>query len=559
MNPSGSAQVIGAQVDPGATSAEFFLLAGGIHQQPVTVVVTAASMFRAPHPVVQVTTNFTIQPLVPTIVFDRAEATDGDFIFAMITFNDNEGAFIGLETSPPGILVTIGSENNVFAIDGSGGTVLFQVGEVEQPTPVTVTAVVTNSPFFGQRGATGSATVTVCPPAGCSPPEPTLRLRAAIGNGSLEPAQGVSSPQGAPATAHFPLGSSFRIAAFDENGNAVNSAFSLQAAIVEAGVEPGALFPDVVALQYTASQPNEAGFQAVHRGTVALSIVPADPNIAPALLNIVVENPQSLGTANPQFDSIIHDISHSRGVPPQYIKAIAHHESGGTFNGLSYRYEPIGPSTGDLDVISRGLDLRLQAPYRDYRIATADFYGPSDPPLSQGPDILPDDINPRSLYFITRPDCQIPGSVLIVRRQIRPCDAFVGADEVYFDNPRQNWSQGSRARQVQTNPTLLNFTAQTGLASSYGLMQVMYVTAIGRLKWAGITGNVQFPAGLKNPSFLFTSPAITKTHASSSGALRSNASSRRSPNVKKRWTHYTSWSRFSVELHTCDRSHWFSE
>ncbi len=386
-NPS-VGQVITTTLTPGATSMEFFFSVGNITPQPITVVVTAASMFRFPHPVVQVSTSLTIQPLIPTITFDRAEATDGDFILATITLNDNEGAFIGLETSHPAFLAPIGSENSLFKIDGSSGTVLFQVGEVEQPTPVTVTAVITDASFF-RRGATASTTLTVCPPAGCSP-EPSLRIRAAIGNGSLEPPQGVISPQSAPANAHFPLGSSFRIAAFDENGNPVSSAFSLQAATVEAGVEPGALFPGLVALKYTTTQPNEATFQALHRGTVNLQVVPDDPNIEPALLNIVVEEPVSLGATHTAFDALVLTFAHKRGIPPHFIKGQIERESG--FNARSWRYEPIA-SDGDLGQVSRGRTppLREIAPFSSYRLATA----LDDGALSQGDMLLPADIAPR--------------------------------------------------------------------------------------------------------------------------------------------------------------------
>jgi hypothetical protein len=312
----------------------------------------------------------------------------------------------------------------------------------------------------------------------------------------------VSDPADASADAHLPLGGGFTVGLISEQGDPISASFTLGAATVSPPIDATALFPDRVVLEYSQAGTEIASFQAVHLGSVVLTMAPQDSSLPAAQVNLLVENPRTLGTTNGQFDSIIIELAHSRGLLPQYIKAIAHHESAGTFDGRSYRYEPIGPSVGDLDVISHGLNLRVQAPYRDYRLATADYYGPSDRPLSEGADILPDDINPRALYFITRPDCEIPGSVQLVRRRIKPCDRFVGADEIYFDNRSQNWWRGRRGQDVQDNPTLLSFTAQTGLASSYGLMQITYVTAIG-FDWPGITGNMQFRSGLKNPSFLF--------------------------------------------------------
>jgi hypothetical protein len=211
-----------------------------------------------------------------------------------------------------------------------------------------------------------------------------------------------------------------------------------------------------------------------------------------------------LGTAHTDLDEPIASVSHAKGVLPQYIKAVARQESGGTFNRTAYRYEPIGPYTGDLDVISHGQNLRLESPYADYRLATSPNYGDSDPALTQGGNIDPADIDVRNIYYINRPDCSIPGSTAVVTRHVQPCDTYVSAGEIYFANPRQNWSIGSKGRLVEANPALLEFTAQTGLASSYGLMQVMYITAIQKLTWQGTSDETRgHPAGSKNPSFLF--------------------------------------------------------
>jgi len=310
---------------------------------------------------------------------------------------------------------------------------------------------------------------------------------------------------GSPLSAHFPLGAEFTFALQDTQGNAIPSSYSLGTASLAASVDADAVFPGLAALQYSNQpEPSSAQFQAVHLGSVPLTITPTGGTTPPVNLTILVEAPASLGTAHTEFDELIGSVSHAKGVLPQYIKAVAHHESVGTFNRNSYRYEPIGPNTGDLDVVSHGQNLRLQAPYKDYRLATSPNYGASDPPLTQGTNIDSGDIDVRNTYYIMRADCSIPGSTAVVHRHIKPCDSFVGADEIYFANHDQNWWTGSKGLLVYDNPLLLNFTAQTGLASSYGLMQVMYVKAVQDLRWQGITDASRgHAAGSKNPSFLF--------------------------------------------------------
>ena len=138
----------------------------------------------------------------------------------------------------------------------------------------------------------------------------------------------------------------------------------------------------------------------------------------------------------------------------------------------------------DMNLISAGpQNLRTRLPYSLYRLATSDG-------LLQGSSILPADISPRSVY-----DILVNG----VTRPIASTDALVSATNIYNTNDgTQHWSTSSpkRAALVAQNPALLQFTAQTPLAASYGLFQVLYSTAIGPLGWTGI-------AGAQNPSYLF--------------------------------------------------------
>ena len=177
-------------------------------------------------------------------------------------------------------------------------------------------------------------------------------------------------------------------------------------------------------------------------------------------------------------------LAHERGIPPHFLKAQVRQEAGPSFDPEAYRYEPLSV---DLASISAGLDQRIKAPYSLYRLATADG-------LIQGSDIVFADITPRSIYSIIR------GRVL---RPIAPSDTLVSALEIYQNNDAVNrWSTFSpaRARLVSKDPTLLAFTAQTPLAASYGLLQILYRTAIDVMNWPGVDGH-------RNPSLLFDTSA----------------------------------------------------
>lgn len=93
------------------------------------------------------------------------------------------------------------------------------------------------------------------------------------------------------------------------------------------------------------------------------------------------------------------------------------------------------------------------------------------------------------------------------------CDADVTAREIFDDNDkREGWSKHNPrwARVVDEFRTifgvdLLAFNAQTTIAGSYGLMQMLYATAIAPMNWQ----QAQSHAGTAevNPSYLFDTNA----------------------------------------------------
>jgi len=142
-----------------------------------------------------------------------------------------------------------------------------------------------------------------------------------------------------------------------------------------------------------------------------------------------------------------------------------------------------------------------------YRFPT----GLNDGNLSRGDQLLDADIEPRSegmepLRF------RDPQTGVI--RTLTLNDPFPTAEELFrINDAAQNWcDKASKPRCIafRINPGQLNFVGQTALASSYGLMQVLYETAVATLRWPGIN------TGARNPSYLFDTAA---NRASGGGSL----------------------------------------
>lgn len=316
--------------------------------------------------------------------------------------------------------------------------------------------------------------------------EVPLAIRGGTGSGPLDPST-VSKPiDKDEIDAQFPLGAQFflQLVKTDQAGKEqiIDSTFDLNGASIAPTIATATLFPNRVVVEFDRSSKSTIKFfQAVHLGKVSLTITPIDKTVDPVTVQITISLPASLGTAQNAYDSALVDFGHRRGIPPHLLKGQVKQES--AFNANAYRYEPL---SSDLAYISRGMDLRTHLPYSLYRLATEDG-------LAQGIQILPADISPRSKYFIV-----VDGR----RRNILDSDEFVSAIDIYTANDANaHWSTKSppRARRVAANPALLAFTAQTSVSASFGLLQILYPTAIAPMGWTGINGS-------KNPSNLFDTP-----------------------------------------------------
>ncbi|MEW6104321.1 MAG: transglycosylase SLT domain-containing protein, partial [bacterium] len=170
------------------------------------------------------------------------------------------------------------------------------------------------------------------------------------------------------------------------------------------------------------------------------------------LTTITVIRPARLGNTNNQYDVLIINAANANGIPPQLLKAQIHQESGANFNPNAYRYEPdydylyiSGPGNNDL----------FENPYFHYRVGGKRVDGTTFPS---------GDRLPSNYLEITRvnssPDVNVENT--------NPNDGFgLSAWELVDNNPRQKWKRPPN-----------NFTAQLVIAASYGLLQVMYPTAV---------------------------------------------------------------------------------
>ena len=190
---------------------------------------------------------------------------------------------------------------------------------------------------------------------------------------------------------------------------------------------------------------------------------------------ITVSRPTRLGTTdgtityngqNTDLDALIIKYAGKYGVPPHYLKAQISREAkrtNGRFDPSSYRYEPVTLDYKRVSVNEVGSSpdvanyILETSPYSLFRLATPAERG--HVALSQGTSLTSQDIDVRNIY--NRSDLNL--------------DGYLSAQEYVTNNPSQNWNN--------TQSYNLQFTAQTSIAASYGLLQVLYTTAIAPIGW----------------------------------------------------------------------------
>jgi hypothetical protein len=273
----------------------------------------------------------------------------------------------------------------------------------------------------------------------------------------------------------------------------------------DSAVYPGrtvSLFKDQVLLPFGFDKPQtRVTMVGVHLGTQYFRATPTDGKTRAAIVKVEVKPPQVLGNSPNDLDDEIVEVANRRGILPQWIKGNAYKESGKKRAGAqgtvfwdreTWRYEPL---SWDLAHVSRGQQLRTQDPYERYRMATQT----NDPPpigLAQGTSVTQNDIDYRSVLSIRRGG---------VRRPIDPTDPDVTAREILDGNLGQNWQTANSRRwqraeaQRRAGNDPMTFNAQTPIATSYGLLQIMFPVAIDDIGWHDAFND---PNAVVNPSLL---------------------------------------------------------
>jgi hypothetical protein len=258
-----------------------------------------------------------------------------------------------------------------------------------------------------------------------------------------------------------------------------------------------ALFPDDALIPL-----EQHRFLAVHLGTQTIQVLATAASVPPVTLTVEVVPPAKLGTASNEHDYYLTMVAHNTGIVPQLVKGQVLQE-GDDFNVDTFRYEPCGE---DVQAVMGGLR----------RAFTDDYYQPFRLDDAIGFNIFPDErdqIDPRSKYSIMRIN---PATHRVEDRRVTNADRNVTARELWDDNDtkhvHENWTLycGDRMAADINAPgsTMLDFVAQTVLASSYGLQQVMWHEAVRPDLWDGVTSTDAFgnTVHVKAPWYLFDRP-----------------------------------------------------
>lgn len=352
----------------------------------------------------------------------------------------------------------------------------------------------------------------------------TFSLRAGLDLGQPATEETVEVGSTLP-TAHVPLGSTFHLQLLkkDEQGNLVPVATSVQVSsqTTDGLVSTVTFFPQTVLLSYSQPAAEEKRvFSAVHQGTASLVLTPSSVNAPAVNVQVSVDLPCRLGSTyhvlNPPndvpwpdtefpLDQMVAWYANYRGIPPHILKGQIQQES--AFHLNAYRYEPVSI---DRKWISGGQNLLFDSLYSHEGTKAVDYGLPLRdvaPPPGLGSYLtVPEDLRPRSDYqtgnmpgevrplFILQ-DRKLAeerlsgdGSILqpgdltrIIDSSPGSWDKLVTAREIFdVNNGYWRWVKVKDETEVSALRPKLLFSAQTTLAASYGLMQLLYPVAIER-------------------------------------------------------------------------------
>jgi len=275
---------------------------------------------------------------------------------------------------------------------------------------------------------------------------------------------------------NIPFGANLKLTLLDKDDEIIPAKFELveSSLALQSGVESYSLFPNQLAVFFNPDVvPLSQSLITVHLGSQKVKITPLDGSIAPFTITLNSVSSETIGDTYNTYDEIIIARAHQIGIPPQYIKGQVEHESGGMFNPSAYRYEPI---TNDMKLIqpkisdtTKGYFLKEQYDSKRYGKY---LFRPKDR-LSTNLDL----IDLRSLYKVqigagTPRSVPIDYETTVKKNSYTPL--YVRDLLVY--NPKQNWGKAENYNYYYNRSG--DKIAQTIISSSYGLMQIMYTTAL---------------------------------------------------------------------------------
>jgi hypothetical protein len=339
-------------------------------------------------------------------------------------------------------------------------------------------------------------------------------------------------------TVQSPLGGPFylRLIKLDPDGKTerpIVATFSLkdeQAASFPPLDYGNPLFSAKVAIQFDDKLANETHpYQAIHIGDATIAVDSAandDPDFD-VHLAVYANEPGGLGDHR-EIDDIITDLANRRGIPPQIIKGQITQEGAGTgrpWDPFTYRYEPVSIDANEFSPSQLGVECY---PGGQKNLRNVDPYRPFA--LGMGQQELPADRAARTHgaaggYRVLKPD----GPTAVRITGSADDDAITAGNIVLNNDGLQHWVVKKSGAPVYNHtkkkplgPCVLNylaahenevspsqfpgleFNAQTTLASSFGYLQVLYVTAISERHWRGALMDDGTRA--LNPSYLFDLP-----------------------------------------------------
>lgn len=277
------------------------------------------------------------------------------------------------------------------------------------------------------------------------------------------------------ATINLPLGGfvDLEIADVADNTQVVSADYSFDGqslSIPNSQTFSNGLYLDRIAFTFGQNDKNSQKLILLHVGSQKLNISPVNQSKKPISITVNVVPTSVLGSTNYIFDSPIIQHANEIGIPPQYLKAQIEQES--NFQMNSFRYEP---NFDKKNIQNKLNNISFQKIFEKLLFLNDKKMGT----IAQ--------IHPRSKYTL------YPGTV---GNEIQDDyeDSFESYTPLYANDivykesnegvkssenvtlvTAQNWFQ--RDVNYVNLSTRLNFIAQTILSSSYGPMQLMYMTA----------------------------------------------------------------------------------